>query len=136
MKPSWNSDCSKHRYTINRMYRIACSLLALVLLFMSGTAAARMCACVDALDVPSCCEQKSSCCDGGDCEMHPDLQARHDLALDLFKAVDFVIALPVLRPLPIQAVYEPAAAIHVPLVTRVRGPDLLSHALRAPPVLA
>lgn len=118
------------------MARITCSILALLLLVMSGGAAARMCACLDALAAPSCCEQKMPCCDGGDCDMHPEQQAREDLALDLFKAVDFVFALPSLRTFLVQPKLEPAPTLHVPLVTRVRGPDQHAHALRAPPVLA
>src|SRR5688572_32179253 len=105
------------------MARITCSIMALLLLVMSGGAAARMCACLDALAAPSCCEQKMPCCDGGDCDMHPDQPSRQDLALELFKAVDFVYALPGLRTFLVQPKLEPAPTLHVPLVTRVRGPD-------------
>jgi hypothetical protein len=118
------------------MARITCTIMALLLLVMSGGAAARMCACLDALAAPSCCEQKMPCCDGGDCEMHPDQLSRQDLALDLFKAVDFVYALPILRVIVVQTKLMQAPVLHVPLVTRVRGPDLHAHALRAPPVQA
>ena len=68
--------------------------------------------------------------------MHPDQPSREDLALDLFKAVDFVYAMPSLRAVLVQPKLEAAPALHVPLVTRVRGPDLHAHALRAPPVEA
>jgi hypothetical protein len=116
------------------MKRIACLALALTLLLLQGAAAVRMCACLDAIDTPSCCKQEMPCCEGGECKMHPDSALKADLALDLLKSLDAAAALPLLGLPEMVALAHQEPEVNAPPIVRVRGPDTSDHALRAPPV--
>jgi hypothetical protein len=118
------------------MVRISCSLLAVLLVFISGASAARVCACLETLDAPSCCVQKMPCCQGELCDAHKDSDVRTDLALDLFKAFEFSYAIPIMPALPHVVLAYTEVVLHVPQSVHIRGPDVLDHALRAPPVKA
>jgi hypothetical protein len=116
------------------MVRTACTLMALLLLLVSGASAARMCACLDALaSEAKCCQKPMPCCDQGACAAHDDSSLHADLALDAFKAFEMAAALPFLRELPLAELYAEPAAKPAPRLVRVRGPDIGFHALRAPP---
>ncbi len=136
MKPSWNSGCSKERYTIRGMKRIACLIMAVTMLFLQGAAVSRFCACLDAVSKPSCCETKVPCCEGGECKMHPDAASDPDLALDLFSALNFAACLPQIDVAVVTAPCDQITVAHAPICTRVRGPDCASNSLRAPPIQA
>src|SRR5688572_21418517 len=106
------------------MARLTCTIMALMLLVMSGAAAVRMCACLEALGAPSCCEKKMPCCADGECNMHPDQAMRAEAVLDLHRALDYFNVLPHLCAFRLVPKVATAPVLHVPQVIRVRGPDL------------
>jgi hypothetical protein len=121
---------------MHRMTRFVSLLTALALLFLNGTAASRVCACLEELGKPSCCQQKMPCCDDGECKAHPEASIKAELALDLLKSLDSVSALPLIAMPAVSALAITAPTSHAPLSVRVRGPDIRSHSLRAPPIQA
>ena len=116
------------------MTRFASLLTATALLFLNGTAASRVCACIESAGKASCCVQKMPCCDGGECKAHPEASIKAELALDLLKSLDSVSALPLITLPAVSPLVASAPTSHAPLSVRVRGPDIRSHALRAPPI--
>ena len=118
---------------MDRMSRLTAAAMIIALLFLQGAAAARWCACLEAIGKPACCQTKMPCCEGGECTAHPEAKFDKHLALDLLKALEAVSALPKLdlaplHPEPIQTQRNPE-----PDDVRVRGPDRLGNSLRAPP---
>jgi hypothetical protein len=119
-----------------RMVRFVCTLTAFALTLLQGASALRLCACLDAAAKPACCETKLPCCVDGKCTMHADQATKLDKAFDLYRALDAVVALPVLLLQPTSLDIRIGVSLFGPSDVRVRSPDLHGTCLRAPPVNA